>query len=346
MIQFESHWVFGSGKKDFLGFVAPLLAAFAVIVLAGDPTQLAYVPAWAWFLCMGLVDAPHVYSTLFRTYLDRDAFQARRRLYIVTPVLCFGASFLVHMHDDLWFWRGLAYFAIFHFVRQQWGWMAYATRGRGTRVGRLESTLDQALIYAATLGPVLWWHSHPRPFGWYVEGDLFQKLPEGVGIAAMALLCAVSALWIAHEAYLHWALKRPINGAKWVVAVATLAAWVGGIVWLGNALATLALIALSHGIPYMMLVRQRCRSVAQVSRVAHGPAAVFFLALFAIAATEEWFWTLLGVEHNWVSDIGIAGLDAFKDPGSPWVSVVVAVLTLPDLTHFIYDGFLWKRGSR
>ena len=52
------------------------------------------------------------------------------------------------------FWRALAYLAVFHFIRQQYGWvMLYRVRG-GER-GRAGRWLDGATVYAATLYPLI-----------------------------------------------------------------------------------------------------------------------------------------------------------------------------------------------
>ena len=52
--------------------------------------------------------------------------EVRRRpfLYFGTPVLAFLAGAMLYSLGSMVFWRVLAYLAVWHFVRQQYGWVA------------------------------------------------------------------------------------------------------------------------------------------------------------------------------------------------------------------------------
>ena len=95
----------------------------------------------------------------------------------------------------------LAYLAAFHFVRQQWGWMAYAAR-RGGETAALDRWLDALFVYSATGVPLLWWHANlPRSFVWFREGDFLEGLPGAIGTVALAAHWVVNALWVGRQAW-------------------------------------------------------------------------------------------------------------------------------------------------
>ncbi|HEY8176340.1 MAG TPA: hypothetical protein VIF32_11640, partial [Gemmatimonadaceae bacterium] len=90
-------------------------------------------PAWAWIAAVLFVDVAHVHATLFRTYLDRGELQRRPLLYTFVPLACFVIAFALYQSGALLFWRCAAYLAVFHFVRQQYGWVALYRSRAGER---------------------------------------------------------------------------------------------------------------------------------------------------------------------------------------------------------------------
>ena len=163
-------WVWGL-RADLLVFAGSACAALALIALApllapGDGA----LPAWGFLLFVVAIDVAHVHSTLFRTYFDRAELARRPLLYAGVPLACFAVGLLLHSHSSALFWRVLAYVALTHFIRQQVGWVAiYRARAGGAT--KLSRVIDDAAIYAATLYPVLYWHTTPRAFAWFVPGD-------------------------------------------------------------------------------------------------------------------------------------------------------------------------------
>jgi len=94
----------------------------------------------------------------------------QRVLFLAVPLFCYLAGVLMHSLDGLWFWRGLAYLAVFHFVRQQYGFMRIYSHNESPPYW--SKVVDTVTIYAATLYPILWWHLTPdRNFNWFVDGD-------------------------------------------------------------------------------------------------------------------------------------------------------------------------------
>ncbi|HMV35934.1 MAG TPA: hypothetical protein PKD60_08580, partial [Turneriella sp.] len=107
---------------------------------------------------------------------------------------------------------------------------------------------------------------------------------------------------------------------------------------------------MSHGIPYMALVwiwgnKRYCAE----SSTRHNIFQPRYVALFAgllltLAYIEEGFWDVwvwhepehaafFSIFHDTLGDL---------DNGSPWLRLVVPLLSVPQVTHYIIDGFIWK----
>lgn len=121
-------------------------------------------------LLIVFVDVGHVYSTLYRTYADKSLVLKNKNLFFGLPILLFMCSVLLHSLNPMLFWRALAYLAVYHFIRQQYGFMRIYSRKN--TYSRLKQLIDSISIYAVTLLPIVYWHfSDDRHFHWFVSGD-------------------------------------------------------------------------------------------------------------------------------------------------------------------------------
>ena len=141
------------------------------------------------------IDVGHVYSTLYRTYFDPVARAKQRRLLYAVPAACLAISIVVALMDIQLFWRCMAYLAVWHFIRQQYGFLKLYNRKQPDRAWK--DVLQQCAIYAATIYPLLFWHlSGNRNFHWFVEDDfvLFnaKDLLPPLSYSYMAIMLAYS----------------------------------------------------------------------------------------------------------------------------------------------------------
>ena len=189
----SSGWILGPWS-DALVFSGPIVFGLGLVALGHHLGVLGTdVPPWAFALLIVGVDVAHVYSTAFRVYLDPEERARRPGLYYGVPLGCFLGGVLLHAQGSEVFWRVLAYLAVFHFIRQQWGWMAYTRRKAGE--GDEGLWVDKLAIYATTIYPLLHWHTHlPQPFEWFLAGD-FVSLPARLDPYGHVLHWALLALF-------------------------------------------------------------------------------------------------------------------------------------------------------
>jgi hypothetical protein len=327
-------WLF-SPTVDLLTFLGSAVIAFGLLAV-GAPLGLLEqdTPEWTWVVAILLVDVAHVYATGFRVYFDRQELSRRPWLYGLTPILSFlvGAAIYSESHD--WFWRLLAYLAVFHFIRQQYGWVALY-RSRGHEEGKLGRWIDSAAIYLATIYPLVYWHAHlPRNFWWFLQGD-FAQLPE----EAATLLAPI--YWLSLIAYFVRAGYRGFALGKWnpgkdLVVATTAVCWHVGIITFNSDYAFTVTNVIIHGIPYMVLVYwYRC--VCTGERVRHWPKIAGFLGtVWMLAYAEELLWDVgLWHERGWLFGM------AWDLAALHWI--LVPLLAVPQITHYVLDGFIWKR---
>ena len=341
----NSPWLFGR-RADLLLFGGS--TALALLFLGiGHATGLldGDAPPWLFLVAVVGVDVAHVWATGWRVLTDGSAARARLALYLGVPLAAWAAGVVAYSVSALLFWRVLAYLAVFHFVRQQYGWVALYRRKNGERKdGRL---LDAAAIYGATLTPLLFWHAHlPRRFQWFLSGDFVNGLPEEVSRLAFVLYAGIFAGWVVKEVARARA-GRPVSWGKVLIVLSTAATWFGGIVVFDSDYAFTVTNVFVHGIPYMGLVWFTSKSRAQARRDAGdapsfadrmAPKLVLFLTpLLLVAFAEEWGWDRL-VWHDHAALFPGPALD----PGALLLVLIVPLLALPQATHYVWDAFLWK----
>jgi hypothetical protein len=353
-------WLF-SRSTDLTVFLGSAVLSFVALWIGAKLGVLhADTPDWAWIPAVLLIDVAHVYSTGFRVYFDKQELQRRPWLYALVPVVGLMIGVALYSEGELVFWRSLAYVAVFHFIRQQYGWVALY-RAKANERGTFGKWLDTLTIYAATVYPLIYWHANlPRKFWWFVAND-FSALPAVLAKIAAPVYWLLMSAYVAKSLYL-WLVKKHINPGKDIVVVTTALCWYIGIVAYNSDYAFTVTNVIIHGVPYLALIYWygRARLQQQLSSAtdnlpsasggssikanattgvfrlfAHGPALFLFL-LWASAYFEEMIWDR-GVWHDrdWFFGNGweIGGLKI----------ILVPLLALPQLTHYVLDGFVWRR---
>jgi len=338
-------WLWGP-RADLALFLGSAGAALVLVAL-GELWGLGgrAFPAWAWLVFVLGIDVAHVYATLFRTYLDPEELARHPARYALAPLAVFVAGYYLYAESALLFWRCFAYVAVFHFVRQQVGWVALYRAKSATRQP-IDRYIDDGVIYAATLYPILHWHAHlaDARFAWFIEGDFVTG-----AIARSWLPWFELAWWLAIAAYALRQLSLVVTQkrcelGKTCVVAATLATWYVGIVATNDDFAFTVTNVVTHGVPYFALLWAYARSRASeaehgfLGRVVKKGLLGFLLFLVCLALVEEFLWDRL-VFHDRPWLFGAANFEL--PPGL--LAVVVPVLMVPQATHYVLDGLLWRR---
>lgn len=337
--------------RPFIDIVFILLPPFAsllfIFLFPSIFQNNVNMPDAGWIVLILLIDVAHVYSTLYRTYFDPQSFKKQKLILSAIPFIGFIIGVMAYAIGSSFFWRLLAYTAVFHFVRQQYGFMrVYSRKDNSFPTATL---IDKIIIYYATIYPLLYWHlKGPRNFNWFVNGDFFYGSAQGIlSIASILYYVAISLFFIKEIFVL--IRTRYINIPKLAIISGTLLSWYFGIVYYNGDMAFTLLNVVSHGIPYMALVwiygeknYNKSKKGSRFLRLVFSKyGLVIFLGLiFLFAFIEEGLWDVaVWKEHAAV--FGTRHLASFS-ANETLLTFIVPLLALPQITHYILDGFIWK----
>jgi hypothetical protein len=333
-----SKWLF-SRRIDLSVFLG---SAVVSILLLGVGWQAGILhaesPDWTWVTAILLIDIAHVWSTSFRVYFDSAEFKRRAVLYTLVPVAGYLVGVALYSEGELVFWKALAFVAVFHFVRQQYGWVALYRRKLG-ETSNFTWWIDAAAIYLASVYPLAFWMTRlPRNFDWFVAND-FLPLPQFVETILFPLYIAALAAYFIKSAWLYFR-DGFANPGKDIVVATTAVCWYAGIVYFNSDYAFTVTNVFIHGVPYFALIyfyaRMRRETATPVYKALSANWLVFLATLWALAYVEELFWhRAVWHERQWLfgSDWEVGD----------WKMILVPLLALPQITHYVLDGFIWKK---
>jgi hypothetical protein len=396
---------------DMAWILSPAFISVACVLLFRQQMEATEnVPLWVWVCFILLIDVAHVYASLFRTYLDPQAFQKNRTVLLAMPVIAWIGGSLLYSVSDLYFWRCLAYLAVFHFIRQQFGFMVLYSRKEPEACKKFR-WLDCAAIYMATIYPMLFWHTHLRNFNWFVAGDFFEGLPAVVSHLGLAVYALVAAGYLVKE--IAMARQGFINVPKNLLLIGTALSWWVCIVTVNSDMAFTITNVVCHGIPYMALIwiyhgptalaktstgqsaidsatkmiddtaiENATSEKTTTGKMANEKIAIEMTAggrtmsrkSFSQMATTSSFWSQ-GWKKFLISNafifIAFLGLLAYLEEGfwdglvwrehlglfAPFwhlphvgdgalLALIVPFLALPQSTHYLLDGFIWRVRQR
>jgi hypothetical protein len=151
--------------------------------------------------------------------------------------------------------------------------------------------------------------------------------------AAFPVYCAILGAFALRQIQRAWR-GEPAQTGKILLVAGTAATWAAGILVWKTDFAFTATNVVAHGVPYM----------AVSWRVgARNGSGLFFRAAWLYAGTlalfafvEEWLWD----RAVWRDHPGV--FPGPELPAQPYLTLVVPLLALPQLTHYLLDAWLWR----
>ncbi len=345
----DSSWIV-SARFDLAIVLVPMAAALAALgIIRGLDVE---EPLWAYLLFFVSFDVAHVWGTLYLTYLDREVMRRRKRMLIAVVPLCFAACMGLHVIAPVAFWTVLAYVAIAHFAKQQYGFIAIY-KAKAKERDLIDFRLDKWTLWTGALGPVLLWHSAPRgQFDWFGSGEEFLfTLPEAFHPWVLGLMACTALVWGGRQVFV-WRKYGRFTRGKVLWMVASWISWFVGVLLSEHLFVSAAFLNLFHGVPYLGLVWRRCNVRWQGQRGDAGSRLVgwlsqrsrwwlFYGLLVVLALVEEALWDGVVWKKYLPEATGLKG------PALSGVAMAfwVALLSLPQVVHYYLDSVLWKMNT-
>lgn len=377
--QHDLIWYIGSSLVGWLYAGAVLLAvwlladplhdAFGVIRLGGLEIpltlQLLVFSSWAF-----LLDAPHLFSTIARTFFDPEERRVRRRelwlswtFFLVGPavvLLPYLVRLFVPVSDGLLplgavlFTLCFRIWAYYHVVRQHWGFVALYRRKNGETDGL---RWDEWAFYVLLWAPVVM----------FLTGPYFSRTPgmprlhleELPGMAvihwlAWAVFVGTLLLYTAHHVNL-WRKGQPLNGPKLLLlaGIVPLHLITFNSPWLAAML--LPIVTVGHNIQYHRIVwvygqskYDRGTAGAIFSRVwvYFGLGLLFTFALYR-GPWIQWLQTTTGIALDRSVLHGVGMMAGLADPAAMTLGQQLFGVCLLGwaMQHYYLDAKIWRVGK-
>lgn len=343
------HYLF-SKQIDLLGIYFPFTLLWISFLFVPETLITTDFPTWAWVIFVVGFDVSHVWSTLFRTYLSKQEFKNHKQFLVLGPPVIFAITFSLAFLSIDWFWRILAYIAVFHFIRQQYGFLALYRVRKGIKLTVFQEKLDKLIIYLATGVPVLIWHLQPNSaFHWFVEGD-FISITNSESVYFYTKWFSTIVFGLLFLYWLWQNLKQKIfslGAALWVSF--TVLNWFGAIVFINSDYVFTLTNVVAHGLPYLILIvyykSKSHASIINKSLLKRWGILILLTVLF-LAFVEEFFWDKL-INHERYDVFG--NLEILQNPTeieSSILALFTAILALPQIWHYFVDGIIWKANDK
>ena len=339
-------WII-SAREDLIWFIGSVASSYLLLVLyaTGVLPLIPMVAGWAI-----LIDAPHVFGTLSRTYFDRTEWQTRKRLlwgsllfFAVGPALVLlGLGFTFFFIAALW--------AYYHLVKQHYGFMVLYKK-KNNDLAPIDNALDRLLLMFA----------FNYPFVAFIANDptAMARVPPtlrgGVNAVAMLLLIGTIVLaigWLIRQ--VQRAISRePLNVPKYLLLAAAIPMhWVALVTPMpAKPIALVAILTIYHNLQYHRLIwfhnqKYRGKGVsplnhAQDARATFGPAAVISRRLIFYIA----FGILFGIIYQGPRQfLGYLNLHTGDSPAalSTPIQLGIAFLWGYAFIHYYLDSKIWR----
>jgi hypothetical protein len=324
-------WIIGA-REDLVWFIGSVATSYALYALyvGGLVPLVPMVAAWAI-----LVDAPHVFGTLSRTYFDREERAARARLLWASLLFFAVGPLAVLAGLGLVFFFLAALWAYYHLVKQHYGFMVLYKKKNGD-LDAADNLLDRAFLLLA----------FTYPFVAFVARDpeAMKRVPPVlhgvVGTLETVLLAATvlaGAAWLARQAQRFWK-GRPLNLPKYLLLAAAVPMhWVVLLTPMPHKpIAIVALLTIYHNFQYHRLIwfhNQKYRR-DDACRERHGAAEWISRRLV--------FYVLAGVAFGVWYQVPRQLVNHAADPEAFLTQMASGFLWGYAFVHYYLDSKIWR----
>jgi hypothetical protein len=345
-------WIIGA-RDDLIWFIGSVGSSYVLLAfyVTGIVPLIPMVAAWAI-----LIDAPHVFGTLSRTYFDASEWKTRRRLMLGSLLFFVAGPAMVLLGWGFTFFFLAALWAYYHLVKQHYGFMVLYKK-KNNDLAALDNSLDRLLLLFAFNYPfVAYIASDPAAMG-----RVPPVLRSGVGTIALLLLIGTMVLgsaWLARQFQRLWT-RQPLNVPKYLLLAAAIPMhWVALLTPMPNKpIALVAILTIYHNLQYQRLIwfhnqKYRCAAPAvpgnqqandPALRTRYGPATLISRRLAVYLACGILFGLLYQGPRQVLGYVGLKATHGIPTAELPLtLQLGVAFLWGVAFIHYYLDSKIWR----
>jgi hypothetical protein len=343
-------------REDLIWFVGSVASSYALLILyvTGVLPLIPMVAGWAI-----LIDAPHVFGTLSRTYFDASEWKTRKRLLLGSLLFFIVGPALVLFGWGLVFFFVAALWAYYHLVKQHYGFMVLYKK-KNNDLAPVDNALDRLLLMFA----------FNYPFAVFIANDpnAMARVPpilrSGVNTVAMLLLAGtivIGAAWLIRQIQQAW-LQQPLNLPKYLLLAAAIPMhWIVLLTPMpAKPIALVAILTIYHNLQYHRLIwfhNQKYAGTADLRgssptvregvlgrallKEKYGPAALISRRLIYYIA----FGILFGIIYQGPRQyLGYLNLHTGESPAALSVPIQLGIAFLWGYAfiHYYLDSKIWR----
>ncbi|HVS83766.1 MAG TPA: hypothetical protein VHE60_18685 [Pyrinomonadaceae bacterium] len=242
-------WIINA-REDLIWFVGSVASSYALLILyiTGLLPLIPMVVGWAI-----LIDAPHVFGTLSRTYFDASEWKTRKRLLLGSLLFFVVGPTLVLLGFGFTFFFVAALWAYYHLVKQHYGFTVLYKK-KNNDLAAIDNALDRLLLMFA----------FNYPFVQFIASDpsAMARVPpmlrSGVNSVAMLLLAGTIVLgiaWLGRQVQ-RALLGQSLNVPKYLLLAAAIPMhWIVLLTPMpAKPIAIVAILTIYHNLQYHRLI--------------------------------------------------------------------------------------------
>src|SRR5437879_2743621 len=208
-------WIINS-RVCLICFIGSVASSYALLLLyiAGVLPLIPMVAGWAI-----LIDAPHVFGTLSRTYFDRSEWKTRKGLLLGSLLFFVVGPATVLLGFGFTFFFLAALWAYYHLVKQHYGFMVLYKK-KNNDLAPVDNALDRLLLMFAFNYPLVAFIAS--------DGSAMARVPPILrsGVYGFAILLLIGTVvlgvaWLGRQIQ-RAALRQSLNGPKYLLLAAAI----------------------------------------------------------------------------------------------------------------------------
>lgn len=315
---YKSTNILGSTQKDFISFYVPAAFVALVMYFTSFSTHTYLTLSVLIFL-----DTGHTYSTLFRTYF-RKAERQRSRLYFWLPPIVFILLFIYSILGLPYLWRLVAYLTYFHHIRQNYGvfkWYCYNEK---------KQLNEERNIYLMGFVPFILFHLrdidyipiyHQSEYAFYEFKSIYSYILIPYSIYFIYLNLRFLNRFMKNE------ISIGLTAAYMFPAILNFLCFL----IMNNSMKAFIPLLTMHATTYVSIIGL---STGKMNK--NLKPSIQWICILSVML-------ICSISETWMSDYFNISQHYLAFENNYILSLIIACTLLPNMLHYIYDAFLWKR---